>query len=204
MTIVTLTGPTCAGKSSVEARLQYMGFGRVVSHTTRAPRAGEINGEAYHFVSDEEYCALKNAGKFIETTEFGSSKYAITDDALNLACAGGNDVVIVVEPNGAEQVHDFCDKVSLPSIAVWVDCSVVTQARRWIGRLMTDIVSGKSVADPYAERLALMLVEEAQWRRLQNFGYIKEHSERTYHLSLDSETGQPQELARAVVDYLHH
>ena len=38
-----------------------------VSHTTRAPRQGEVDGVHYHFTSLENFDALKKEGKFIET-----------------------------------------------------------------------------------------------------------------------------------------
>lgn len=203
MSIVTLTGPTCSGKSTVEAELQLLGFGRAISHTTRLPRAGEVNGGAYHFVTDDEYARLEGQGAFIETVHFGSSKYAMSADALNQAQTVSEHVVIVVEPMGAEQIHAYCGRYSLKSEAVWVDCSTTTQARRWIGRMLADSVQGKEVVGPYAERLALMLSEEVSWRRLHAIGDIAAFGDYRYNLSLNSDQLSPQNLAAAIVDHLN-
>jgi guanylate kinase len=52
-TLITLTGPSCAGKTTLEDRLIKAGFDRVISNTTRAPRRGEIDGVHYHFRTPE-------------------------------------------------------------------------------------------------------------------------------------------------------
>lgn len=200
--IVTLTGPTCAGKSTVEAALQKLGFGRAISHTTRLPRAQEVNGESYHFVSDAEYERLERAGKFIEVVKFGSAQYAMSADALIAAQQQSEHVVIVVEPHGCAQIHAFCKEQGLPSYAVWVDCHPKEQAQRWIKRLLNDAYSGKDVAGPYSERLHTMLTEEANWRMMKQATlaiYSADTNAKEYDLTLDSTEAPPEFLASVVM-----
>lgn len=69
MDLIVVTGPLGGGKSSVLHRLHseypdYFSF--CTSHTTRAPRAGEVNGRDYHFVSLREFEAMVKRGEFIE------------------------------------------------------------------------------------------------------------------------------------------
>jgi guanylate kinase len=45
-------------------------FAFSVSHTTRQPRKGEVDGINYNFCKKEEFLKLKDAGGFIETAEF--------------------------------------------------------------------------------------------------------------------------------------
>lgn len=187
--IVTLTGPTAAGKSTVEAELQRRGLGRAISHTTRLPRAGEINGQHYHFVMDDEYDRLERNGSFIETIHLGSARYAMSELALLSAEQACKHVAIVVEPVGAAQIHEYCRKLGIPSLAVWIDCSVKEQARRWIARLTGDLLAGKGVG-AYAERLALMLSAEVDWREDATCVVLS-----PYQLQLDSTHRSPGQLA---------
>ncbi|XP_031430347.1 guanylate kinase 1b isoform X2 [Clupea harengus] len=92
---VVLSGPSGAGKSTLLKRLMkdYEGvFGFSVSHTTRNPRPGEVDGKDYHFTTREKMQEDIDKGEFIENAEFsgnmyGTSKSAIEDvQAQNLIC----------------------------------------------------------------------------------------------------------------------
>jgi guanylate kinase len=167
MAVITLTGPSCAGKSTIEAELRSLGCGRVISHTTRPMRAGEVNGEHYHFVTPLVFERMLNNGDFIEVVEFGGNGYAVAAPSMIAATKGAKHTVVVVEPNGALQIHRFCRQQGLKSFAVWVDCSVEEQARRWVSRLAADLMSGKGTVGVNAGRLAMMMTEEQGWRAAQ-------------------------------------
>lgn len=197
MAVITLTGPTAAGKSTIEAQLRSMGCGVAISHTTRLMRSGEIDGKSYHFVSDVEYDRLKNSGAFIETIELGSRKYAMSKAALNKAVAEGQHVVIVVEPNGAGQIREYCFNNDIRAFSVWVDCGEKLQARRWVTRFVNDMVIGNEVVGNYAERLHLMMTEESDWRTLARRGSIDQRW--LYQFKVDSGLSTPQHLAEQIL-----
>lgn len=75
---LVLCGPSGAGKSTLLQRLfkEYPDrFGFSVSHTTRQPRPGEVDGVHYHFTKKEEMEeAIKN-GDFIESAVFSCNIY---------------------------------------------------------------------------------------------------------------------------------
>ena len=198
MAIITLTGPTCAGKSTVEAALQKIGFGRAVSHTTRLPRAGEYNGGSYHFVSDEEFATLNAQGAFVETVAFGSNKYAMSAAALRAAQDESGNVAIVVEPHGASQIHAFCLLNGIKSQSVWIDCSVKDQAQRWLTRLAGDMLIGKDFIGPYADRLQLMLSDEAEWRE-HAYSVHGIH----YDMMFNSSENSPEQIAEKIAKFVN-
>lgn len=71
-----MCGPSGTGKSTLLTPLleKYPdSFGFSVSHTTRAPRAGEENGKQYHFVTKEEFMAGVERGEFLEWAQFGGN-----------------------------------------------------------------------------------------------------------------------------------
>ncbi|KAJ0012287.1 hypothetical protein NQD34_013262 [Periophthalmus magnuspinnatus] len=92
---VVLSGPSGAGKSTLLKKLmkEYDSvFGFSVSHTTRNPRPGEVNGKDYHYVTREAMQAGIDNGEFIENAVFsgnmyGTSKAAVQDvQAKKLIC----------------------------------------------------------------------------------------------------------------------
>ena len=75
---LVLCGPSGSGKSTL---LQHLcaefphKFGFSVSHTTRSPRPGEIDGEHYHFTTKEAMTEAIAHGEFIESAEFSNNMY---------------------------------------------------------------------------------------------------------------------------------
>jgi len=66
---IALAGPSGVGKSTVIKKLMARHpnvFGFSLSVTTRPPRAGEVDGKDYHFVTREEFEELQSRGQFVE------------------------------------------------------------------------------------------------------------------------------------------
>ncbi|CAL6013075.1 Guanylate_kinase [Hexamita inflata] len=85
--IVVLNGVTAVGKSTLFKnafqRPQFKDmFGFSVSHTTRKPRFNEVDGIDYHFVSEEEFEELAQAGAFLEHTRNHGNRYGTSFKAL--------------------------------------------------------------------------------------------------------------------------
>ena len=107
-----VAAPSGCGKTSlVESLINSTTNLRVsISHTTRKPRAGEVNGTNYHFVSVAEFQKMVNDDAFIEHAEvfenfYGTSKKLINDNLNN-----NIDVILEIDWQGARQV-----KQNLPS-----------------------------------------------------------------------------------------
>lgn len=86
--MIVLVGESASGKSSIEKNLvEYHGFNKVVSYTTREPRQGEVDGVDYHFIDDATFYELECAGFFAETAmyngwHYGTAKNDCTDDKV--------------------------------------------------------------------------------------------------------------------------
>ena len=86
-TLYIISAPSGAGKSSLlRAMLEGSGAGveLSVSHTTRAPRPGEVDGKDYHFVDADAFQAMAGRGEFLEHAQvfdnfYGTSQKAIED-----------------------------------------------------------------------------------------------------------------------------
>lgn len=171
--IVTLTGPSCSGKTTLEAKLEATGrFTKVISHTTRAPRAGEVEGQSYYFISREAFEEMQNAGEFIESVEFNGNRYAVSSYEIDRAFSYGKDVVIVCEPEGAKQIRAYCMQTGTKLLQVFVDAPADVIAQRFLKRFLQDyraaentgtVSATKRVLEASGKRLGVMMTEERGW-----------------------------------------
>lgn len=119
-TLFTLSAPSGAGKTSlVKALLEAMPELTVsVSHTTRPMRPGEENGVNYHFVSHERFEAMLEADDFLESAEVFGNFYGTSAKWVQDTLAQGQDVILEIDWQGAEQVRqlmpDTCSIFILP------------------------------------------------------------------------------------------
>ncbi len=108
--LLVISGPSGVGKSTVvEALRRRRPFGFSVSATTRAPRPGEVDGEHYHFVSEEAFDRLVDRGELLEWATYGGHRYGTPTAPVLAALDGGDDLILDIENVGALQV-----KAALP------------------------------------------------------------------------------------------
>jgi len=74
---IAIVGPGAAGKDHLRQKFQNRGFVFGVSSTTRPPRAGEVHGKDYYYLTDEEFNAGIENGLFAEWQEFNNWKYGL-------------------------------------------------------------------------------------------------------------------------------
>jgi guanylate kinase len=80
-------------------RLRYS-----VSATTRAARAGEIEGRSYFFLGQAEFEAMARRGEFLETKEYNGNLYGTPRSFIESTLTDGYDVVMKPEVNGALEI----------------------------------------------------------------------------------------------------
>ncbi|MCU0804795.1 MAG: guanylate kinase [Burkholderiales bacterium] len=119
-----VSAPSGAGKSSLvnavladDPRLALS-----ISYTTRAPRPGEQHGREYFFVARDAFLAMAAAGEFLESAEVHGNLYATSQKQIAAVRAGGRDVVLEIDWQGAQQVRRiFPDAIGIfilpPSVA---------------------------------------------------------------------------------------
>ena len=74
--MIVVTGASASGKTETAKELgRLFNIKRVVTHTTRPKRPGEIDGVDYHFVTREKFLELKAQNFFVETTEYNHNFY---------------------------------------------------------------------------------------------------------------------------------
>jgi guanylate kinase len=106
--VIVLTAPSGGGKTTIAADVLRRApdrFGYSVSATTRAPRAGERDGVAYHFVTRPAFQAEVAAGEFLEWAEYAGALYGTLKREVDRVLAGNRHVVLDIEVQGARQVR---------------------------------------------------------------------------------------------------
>ena len=106
-----VAGPSGTGKTSV-CRAVVAADPRVVfsvSHTTRTPRAGEVDGEHYTFVGVEEFERMITAEAFLESAVYNGNHYGTSWASIDRPLAEGFDLLLEIEVQGARQVRERRD-----------------------------------------------------------------------------------------------
>lgn len=171
--IVTLTGPSCAGKTTLEKRLKDAGFENVISTTTRAPRAGEVNGTSYYFMDKPEFERHDALGEFVEKVTFNGQYYGVSVPEVERVAALCKPIVVIVEPEGLKQIRAYCQNRGWNYFTIFIDNPGGVIGDRFLARYMDDlkkaVVAGasdndiKKVQANYAGRLGVMLKDECWW-----------------------------------------
>lgn len=107
--LVILSGPSGSGKTTVVRKLLGLTEPHLVlsvSATTRPPRAGEVDGRDYHFLSTDEFQRRKAAGEFLETFEvFGNGYwYGTLRSEVENRLRQGISVLLEIDVDGAMEI----------------------------------------------------------------------------------------------------
>ncbi len=109
--LVVVSGPSGVGKDTIigalRARSAAPEYHYVVTCTTRPPRPGEIDGASYHFLARERFDALRDGGAFLEWAEVHGNWYATPRAEVRRALAGGRDVILKIDVQGAAAVKSL-------------------------------------------------------------------------------------------------
>lgn len=124
--LLTITGPSGAGKdtlldallvsagvkrvdevSEISARAALAGADTIpirelISHTTRAPREGEVDGIAYHFVDLPTFNKIRK----VEETEYAGNHYCLSEDEI-LSLVDGECGAVIVDQHGVDCIRDL-------------------------------------------------------------------------------------------------
>jgi len=103
-----ISGPSGVGKSTVLKELfrRRKNLYFSVSATTRAPRVGEEDGVAYHFLTRETFREWIEKDEFLEYAEFVENSYGTPRKYVFEAMEAGQDVILDIEVQGAGQVKE--------------------------------------------------------------------------------------------------
>lgn len=156
-----VAAPSGTGKTTLVRLLleNDPGIRLSISYTTRAPRAGEVDGREYHFVGVPDFLAKIGTGDFLEWAEVHGNYYGTSKTWIEAEMAAGRDVLLEIDWQGAQQVR----KVFPAAIGVFIlPPSLAELERRLSGR-------GTDSAETIARRMA---AARDEMRHMAEFDYV--------------------------------
>ncbi|MEN6669261.1 guanylate kinase [Psychrobacter sp. B38] len=124
-----------------------------VSHTTRKPRPGEIDGHHYHFTDVDSFVSAIGAHQFLEHAEVFGNYYGTSEQSVRTQLEAGVDVILEIDWQGALQVK----KIFTDAIMIFILPPSIATLRQ---RLST---RGQDTIEVIEQRLAGAVTEMAQY-----------------------------------------
>lgn len=154
-TLITITAPSGSGKSYLLDTLDRRGaIRKIVSTTTRAPRANEVEGRDYYFISEEQSRAIEDDGKFFELITFQGIRYGVLQSEMQQKMAPGPAPVVLLEPSGLREYQKACRQHGWDIFQVYVHVTESVRIDRLNARTIENITSDAIKAIPVTSRYA--------------------------------------------------
>jgi guanylate kinase len=108
--LLIVSAPSGTGKTTLVERLvqDVPGLRMSRSYTSRPARNGEQDGVDYHFVTRDRFAQMISNGDFLEYADVFGNYYGTCAGDTEALLAGGEDVVLVIDVQGARQVRSLC------------------------------------------------------------------------------------------------
>jgi guanylate kinase len=104
--LLVISAPSGTGKSTLISMLRkdFPNLQFSVSYTTRKPRPGEVHGQDYFFVSEDEFLRLKEKNFFAEYALVHNHFYGTPKEMTLKALEQGQDLIFDIDVQGARQL----------------------------------------------------------------------------------------------------
>ena len=160
--ILVLSSPSGAGKTTLVKLLsKNRNFHISISHTTRKPRANEVQGKDYHFVDNNEFENLIKKDEFLEYAKVFNHFYGSTKATVINKLKSGKNVIFDIDWQGAEQIKNKKLKYKLITFFVLPPSKEVL-----FNRLSNRDMKDKLIAE---ERMKVFNKDIEHWK---NYDYV--------------------------------
>lgn len=131
--IFVFTGPDGSGRKTVADMVgNTMGISKVLSYTTRKPRASEVDGQDYFFISNDEFELAELNGEFIENVEIHGVKYGLKEKDILDVFKDKDFIYLILNPYGAKILKKlYGDKIT--RIFIYVDRDIIIERQKELG-----------------------------------------------------------------------
>jgi len=158
--LFVVSAPSGAGKTTLVERIRRTpNLFYSVSCTTRTPRAGEIDGQDYRFLSDADFRERVAKGDFVEHAQVHGDHYGTLREPIVTNLETGKDVLIDIDTQGAAVIRNCGDPLIKDALAdVFIMPPDLEELRK---RLLK---RGTETAQQIDSRLATAAREMEHWR----------------------------------------
>jgi guanylate kinase len=195
--LFVISSPSGAGKTTLARRLaERNNLQFSVSYTTRAPRAGEVNGRDYHFVTNEEFSRMVEAQEFAEWAVVHGNRYGTSIATVDRAIEEGKDTLFDIDYQGGRQI-----RLKWPQDSVL--CFILPPSMKELERRLRQRATDS--ADAIESRLAMA---HKELRHYTDYDYlvVNEDLERAYdelraiYVAARCESFRKEPLAQALLE----
>jgi len=161
--IVILSAPSGGGKTTITRALllERSDVGYSVSATTRAPRPGEVDGVAYHFVTRAEFERRVAAGDFLEWATYAGHLYGTLKREVDIVLASGRHALLDIEVQGADQVWQR--RPPPQSMRIFI---LPPSGREWMERLVGRETESRESLARRADRAIWEIRQALSWEHI--------------------------------------
>ena len=99
-------------------------------------------------------------GEFVELVEFSDNHYGLLKSEVSNRFGNHEVVVLVAEPEGSQQVREYCDEEGIDFVHVFITNPLQVLMNRWLNRLVND---SKADIAKYSDRIIHMIADEMAW-----------------------------------------
>ena len=135
---IILVGAGGSGKDHLKQRFIDKGFKPSVSHTTRPPRSGEVEGKDYFYIDSGIFHEMLKGGEFYEFKNFNGWFYGVTNDNFN-----ESDLFIMTPP----AIKEMSPEIRATSFVIYLDVPEEVRAKRLASRNDADDVARRIRVD---------------------------------------------------------
>ena len=159
--LIVISGPSGVGKDSVLQRMIERGlpFHFVVTATTRPKRENEVHGKDYLFVSKDEFARMIEQNELIEYAIVYGDYKGIPKSQVREALASGKDVIMRIDVQGAERVHELAPDALL----IFITCEGEDELERRLRERKTETDDSLSLRIATARK---------ELQRIKAFDYV--------------------------------
>ena len=202
-----IAAPSGCGKTSlVESLIKgHKNLHVSISHTTRIPRAGEINGTNYHFVSVSEFQKMAKEGEFVEHAEVFENLYGTSKELINDNLKNNTDVILEIDWQGARQVkQNMPNAISifiLPPSKDALELRLRNRAQDDESTIKKRMLDAENQMSHYSEFDFLVINDDfkSALSDLESIISSSNNSTRTTHLSLEEQSIKHKKLLKKLI-----
>jgi guanylate kinase len=155
--LIILSSPSGAGKSTLSRRLRdwdaTLSFS--VSATTRAPRAGEVDGRDYHFLTERDFKRQVAEQGMLEHAHVFGHFYGSPKAPVEAAIGQGRDVLFDIDWQGAQQIQN--SELGQHTLSIFILPPSIAELRRRLE------ARGKDAPEVIARRMQKSWDEISHW-----------------------------------------
>jgi len=151
--LITLTAPSCGGKSYLLNYIRDIAkMPCLISTTTRPPRANEVEGVDYYFITEEQSIQLAVMDQFAELAIYNGVRYGVTRKELKEKLSSGY-AFLIIEPGGLEGYVQSAIDMGAKHLKYYIHTDPETRIERFYDRVNKDVTKlfGKTLDREYTK-----------------------------------------------------